>query len=64
MKRICCRGSESGGAAVINRDFFSAGFGGLSTVGIGTCSVGARKITQRSSCILYKLQGYRSGEFA
>ena len=22
------------------------GFGGLSTVGIGTCSVGARKITQ------------------
>ena len=33
--------------AVINRDFFSAGFGGLSTVGIGTCSVGARKITRQ-----------------
>ena len=27
-------------------EFFGAGFGGLSTVGIGTCSVGARKITQ------------------
>lgn len=46
-------------------EFFGAGFGGLSTVGIGTCSVGARKITHRYSllsCILYK--AIVVGEFA